>query len=189
VNGARFQALVNGELLARLAYPERREIGPQIMRDAVRAAELAGRFEPHIVMEFLPAKELSFDALCWNGRLLRYAARTKIDDEVQTLVTRHELAPEVAGPAKRFRLHGLVNVPFRRRADGRPAILEINPRPAGGSVFSERAGCALIADWLRLLVGELQAHDVTSTALSLTLRREGGMRACAVPAARPPSDR
>jgi len=176
VNGAGFQTLIDDDLLTQLAFPDRREIRPEVMRTAIRAAERAGTLEPQIVMEFLPGEELSFDALCWHGRLLKYAVRTKIDEQVQTLVTRHELAGEVAALIERFALHGLVNVQFRHRADGTPAILEINPRPAGGSVFSEQAGGGLIGDWARLLAGEMQAREVASTDIAVTLRRDGGMR-------------
>jgi len=176
VNGAGFQTLIEGDLLTQLAFPDRREIRPEIMRTALCRAEGNGTLEPQIVMEFLPGDELSFDALCWQGKLLKYAARTKLDEQVQTLVTRHGLERAVTALVDRFSLHGLVNVQFRHRVDGTPAILEINPRPAGGSVFSERAGAGLIADWARLLVGQVQACDVVSPDIAVTLRRDGGMR-------------
>ncbi len=176
VNGIGYQRFTDRARLAQLAEPELRETRVDTFARALREAETDGVVPPHALMEFLPGDEISVDALAWHGRLLGHAARTKSAETVQLLSTRHALEPEVRRLVERFELHGLVSVQFRRDAHGVPRLLEINPRPAGGCLFSEAAGCALVRDWARLLVGEMEPDEVRTPHLEATLHRETHVR-------------
>lgn len=171
VNGLGFLAFTDRPRLAQLAEPELRETRPDTFAAALREAEVDGLCPPHALMEYLPGEEVSIDALAWRGRLLAHAARTKRSATEQHLSTDHPLASHVGALVGRFALHGLVSVQFRHDVAGAPKLLEINPRPAGGSTFAEAAGCGLIRDWTRLLVGEIGPEDVRPRRVETTLLR------------------
>ena len=176
VNGAGFLAFTDRPRLAQLAEPERREARPDAFAAALREAERVGACPPHVLVELLPGEEVSVDALAWRGRLLAHAARTKVSEREQRLTTDHPLAPSVAALVARFSLHGLVSVQFRHDARGAPKLLEINPRPAGGCTFAEAAGCGLVADWARLLVGEIGPDEVRPRRVEAVLHRHETIR-------------
>ena len=176
VNGIGFLAFTDRPRLAQLAEPERRETRPDTFAAALREAEREGACPAHVLMELLPGEEVSVDALAWRGTLLAHAARTKVSEREQRLSTDHPLAPHVKALVERFALHGLVSVQFRHDARGAPRLLEINPRPAGGCTFAEAAGCGLIADWARLLVGEIRPHEVRPRRVEAVLHRDEGRR-------------
>src|SRR3546814_11156841 len=70
-------------------------------------------------MPYLPGPEISFDILAVHGKMLKYAARTKLGTGRQHIVSRHPLEDLVASIVAKFSLHGVVNAQFRRAEDGR----------------------------------------------------------------------
>jgi predicted ATP-grasp superfamily ATP-dependent carboligase len=53
-----------------------------------------------------------------------------------------------------YSLNGLFNIQFKARADGKPYLLEINPRPAGGFGMACLAGVNLAEVFLQDLIGK-----------------------------------
>lgn len=160
VNGLGFWRLMDVSPLAHLQDPERRRIHPEQYLAAVRDQELRGPIDDVVVMPYLPGPEISFDILAVNGQTLKYAARTKLGTGRQHIVSRHPLEDLVASIVAKFSLHGIVNMQFRRAADGRWLLLEVNARPAGGVVYADQVGCSLIADWAGLLTGRLTPDTI-----------------------------
>jgi hypothetical protein len=164
VNGLGFWRLMDVPPMAHLQDPERRRIRPEqylaALRDQEQHEDQGAPIEDIVVMPYLPGPEISFDILAHQGRMLKYAARTKLGTGSQHIVTDHPLAPIVRDIVARFVLHGLVNLQFRRAADDSWKLLEINARPAGGVVYADEVGCGLVADWGGLLTGRLTPDTV-----------------------------
>ncbi len=160
VNGLGFWGLVDAKPLAHLNDPDRREVRPDQYLAALREQEREGAIDEIVVMPYLPGPEISFDMLCHQGALLKYAARTKLANGHQQIATRHMLEPAVTALVERFGLHGLVNCQFRRAEDGSWKLLEINARPAGGVVYADQVGCHLVGDWSGVLTGRLTPEQV-----------------------------
>jgi hypothetical protein len=130
----------------------------EIFLAALRMQETDGPITPLVMMDYLPGPEVSFDLLANNGRILKYVARTKLARE--QVIESAFSEGVVANLAARFTLHGLVNLQFRQAKDGSWKVLEINARPAGGSIYAEEYGADLIADWGGLLAGRLGPDDI-----------------------------
>ena len=154
VNGLGFWRLMDVPPLAYIQNSERRRIRPEQYLSAVRDQEQRGPIDDIVVMPYLPGPEISFDILADHGRMLKYAARTKLGTGHQHIVSQHPLEKVVASLVAKFMLHGIVNAQFRLAEDGNWVLLEINARPAGGVVYADQMGCRLIADWVGLLTGQ-----------------------------------
>lgn len=159
VNGHGFWMLANVGPTDHLLHPEDRMMRKEIFLAALRMQETDGPITPLVMMDYLPGPEVSFDLLANNGRILKYVARTKLA-RGQVIESPHFLEGVVASLAAQFTLHGLVNLQFRQAKDGSWKVLEINARPAGGSIYAEEYGANLIADWGGLLAGRLGPDDI-----------------------------
>lgn len=160
VNGLGFWRLTDARPMAHLNDPDRRKIRADLYLAALREQEREDSIDDIVVMPYLPGPEISFDMLCHHGALVKYAARTKLDNGHQQIATRHRLELAVIMLAERFGLHGLVNCQFRRAEDDGWKLLEINARPAGGVVYADQVGCNLVGDWGGLLTGRLTPNQV-----------------------------
>jgi carbamoylphosphate synthase large subunit len=109
--------------------------------------------DPHLVMELLPGEETSVDAVCDDGQIVSHACRTKFNgyQHITTGGQEFEIAQRVAAAC---RLDGLVNIQFKRAADGAPKLLEVNTRASGGVGYSSVAGINLPNDLKKMLHGE-----------------------------------
>lgn len=146
--------------LTHLINPDERVMRRDLFYAALEAHEKTDAPIPFVLMPYFPGPEVSFDVLAHQGAVLKYVARTKASDR-QRLQTRHALEPAVRQLVGRFKLHGVVNIQFRRAADGTWKALEINARPAGGSIYAEALGGGLLGDWGGLLTGRLRPHEVS----------------------------
>lgn len=168
VNGHGFWRLTTKSPLSHIINPDGRAIHQDLFLAALRAEEAERPLAPFVLMEYLPGPEVSFDALCKHGSLLKYVARTK-EAAFQRLQTYHPLEAQVRKLIVRFDLHGVVNVQFRMAKDGSWKALEINTRPAGGSVYGEKFGADLLADWGGLLSGRLTADMIARPDLDFRI--------------------
>jgi phosphoribosylamine-glycine ligase len=172
VNGHGFWKFDAKSPTSHLLDPDSRSIQPEMFLAAMEAEERCyGQAKPVVLMEFLPGPEVSFDVLAYQGSILRYIARTKLEDR-QHLQSSHSLEPAARELVRRFNLTGVVNVQFRKAEDGSWKVLEINARPAGGSVYAEQFGGRLLADWAGLLTGRIGANDVDQTSIDLEIAFE-----------------
>ncbi|PWF55103.1 ATP-grasp domain-containing protein [Massilia glaciei] len=100
-----------------------------------------GSCRPMLLMEFLGGAEYSVDCVADNGTLVCAVARKKsVDGSAgQTIVDDPLLKESTARLARAYGLNGNFNVQFRE-ADGKPRLLEINPRMSGGIAMACLAG-------------------------------------------------
>lgn len=170
VNGEGFWILTKDGPMCHLRNPDARRIRSDLYISALREQEQEGAAHDLVLMEYLPGPEVSFDILCQDGQLLKYAARTKLPNGDQAVQSAHLLEHHVASLVAMFGLSGVVNAQFRRHADGSWKILEINARPAGGSVYSESVGCGILVDWARLLTGMITPDNVGRNVVDTHIR-------------------
>ena len=110
--------------------------------------ELAARYaqdaSPQLFMEFLPGPEFSVDAIADHGTPIRHVIRQKAPHRRwQNLIAHEGISTMVDGLVRHFGLNGLFNVQLRTAADGTVKLLEINPRPSGGTGMSCLSGINL----------------------------------------------
>jgi len=165
VNGLGFWKLRQTSPTAHLDDPHARQIRPDLFIAAIEAQQREGGAPNLILMDYLPGPEVSFDVLSHRGALLKYAARTKLPGGNQRIESYHVLESAVARLVSQFSLTGVTNIQFRRSAKGDWKLLEINARPAGGSVNAESVGAAILGDWARLLAGEITPEQVSRPSI------------------------
>jgi len=138
----------------------------------ITPAEARALFEPHepftpmLVMGCLPGVERSVDVLCWQGELAAAVVRAKLPGlhGSQVVERRADVEELVRDVVTHYGLSGVVNVQFKDDPAGRPAILEVNARPSGGSHMSALAGPDLPVWAVRLALGEARVEDVPPPA-------------------------
>ena len=123
------------------------------------ALEAVGLDDALIIQEFLPGQEYSVDVIAdAESRVVAAVPRirSRVDSGVSIAgVTVHDPALETtaAAIAGAIGLVGVANVQLRRRADGVPALLEVNPRFAGANPLTIAAGVDLPSLALDLALG------------------------------------
>lgn len=170
VNGNGYWKLVDQDGIKFLDDPEPREIDASVWLTAMRISERETPPRRLLVMDWLPGPEVSVDLLCWRGVPLSHAARTKIDAAHQRIESEHVVIGHAQSVARMLDLHGIVSMQYRLDEDGAWRMLEVNPRPAGGSIHSEDAGFGIISDWTSLLVGAKRPEDIEQLTAAKTVR-------------------
>lgn len=170
VNGSGYWRLMPEGGFGFLDDPEPREMDASMWITAMRAAERDGAKRRLLVMDWLPGPEVSIDLLCWHGVPLTHAARTKIDANHQRIESRHMMTGHAHSVARMLKLHGIVSMQYRLDENGVWRMLEVNPRPAGGSIHSEDAGFGIITDWTRLIANEVGPDDIRQREAAHTVR-------------------
>lgn len=170
VNGHGFWKLTDHSPAAHLLHPEFRNMRKDVFIQTLRMQEACEPIAPLVIMGYLPGPEVSFDVLAHAGKILKYVARTKFDQR-QLIQSDHPLERYAEVLVRQFGLHGVVNLQFRKAADESWKILEINARPAGGSVYAEEFGSRLLADWGGILTGRLKPSEIESSSLDLEISR------------------
>lgn len=144
-----------------LNTPEKHVIDPSIYLAALAVDEARSGPSRIVMMDWLPGPEMSVDVLCWRGSPLVHAARTKLSSSRQLIEAEHPVVSHAYTVAERLALHGIINVQYRLDAAEQWKILEINPRPAGGSINSEDAGFGIITGWARLIANDVEPYQVS----------------------------
>jgi hypothetical protein len=165
INGLGFWQLTHSNPISHLINPDDRKIRVDLFVDAIRAQEEEGPIDQIVVMEYLPGPEVSLDILAYHGKMLKTIARTKLDNGHQHIQSEHPLKESVARLVSQFNLHGVVNAQFRKNKDGVWKALEINCRPAGGVIHSEKVGGRILADWAGLLTGRLTPETIDRSVI------------------------
>lgn len=172
VNGFGFWKLIPDKPMAHLENPDAREIKADLYLAALCQQEASKPFRDMVLMEYLPGPEVSFDILAHHGRVVRYAARTKLTTGKQRIQTEHPLSAYAGQLVARYALNGVINVQFRKHMDGSWKVLEINARPAGGVVYAEAVGAGILAGWAGLLTGRLNADALEGTMIDTEISFE-----------------
>jgi hypothetical protein len=161
VNGHGFWLLNENAATLFLEQPDVREIHPDLYLSALALAEKEAGPQRLLVMDWLPGPEVSIDLLCWRGIPLVHAARTKNSlDERQIIESEHPTVDHARLIAAKLGFHGIISLQYRQSSEGDWKMLEINPRPAGGSVNSEDAGFGIISGWTKLVSGRAGPGDM-----------------------------
>lgn len=172
VNGHGYWRIMREDNIRFLMNPDAREIGVKTWLHANKMNEMMHGFSPMIVMEWLPGPEVSVDILCWKGVPLIHAARTKIDENEQRVESEHPVIPHVYDLCRKLKLNGIISVQYRLSSHGEWKILEINPRPAGGSIHSEDCGFGIITEWGNLLTGKKEPSQIIQRKMTKSIKFE-----------------
>lgn len=119
--------------------------GVRLVADRAALAELP-EDEGLLVQDLLPGEEYSVDVIAdASGRVVAAVprTRTRVDSGVSIAgrtVHDPELESEAAAVARAIGLVGVANVQLRRDREGRPALLEVNPRFPGALPLTIAAG-------------------------------------------------
>ncbi len=118
-------------------------------------------FDPALIIQaFLPGDEYSVDVIAdAEGRVVAAVprTRTRVDSGVSVAgrtIHDPELEQVASDVAVSIGLIGVANVQLRRDPEGRPALLEVNPRFAGAMPLTIAAGVDLPSLALDLFLGE-----------------------------------
>lgn len=111
--------------------------------DTYRQVYAAGASRPPmLVMPYMAGSECSVDMVCEAGRAVAFVGRRKAG--LHQSFEREGPAVELAlKAAQHFKCDGIVNVQTRDDANGRPYLLEINPRYSGGIGYTRATGINL----------------------------------------------
>jgi carbamoyl-phosphate synthase large subunit len=126
----------------------------------------------YLLQELLPGTEYSVDVLVGPDGRTRAAvprARDKTDSGIIVaghVLDRPELSRLAADVASALGLRGICNVQVREDREGRPALLEVNPRPPGGMSLTVAAGVQMPAWAVAGLLGAAIPGHITHRALS-----------------------
>lgn len=149
--------------LASLLGPVEPIVTPEEVRRVLQSAEVLGiHVPPILVMPYLQRPEISVDVLAKNGKVVVAVPRVKAGRD-RILDCDPEIMPIVHDLVDFFGLHALINVQFRFW-HGKPVLLEINTRPAGGLFQDQLADVNM--PWLavKMALGEeIDPADATPT--------------------------
>lgn len=127
-------------------------------------------FRPQVVMEYLPGIERSVDCLAEGGRLISAIVRQKRRRGCQYLEANARIERMTESVCQRLGLTGLFNVQFRNDRFGRPRLLEINGRMAGGITKSFGTGVVLPLWAIRMAMGRASASELPLPQLGMDVR-------------------
>lgn len=120
---------------------------------------------PAVVCERLLGPTWDADILTWKGELLQVVTRRRLNPAVPNdghVILRQDELVDIAGRiAKLFNLSWLYDFDVMFGADGRPRVIEVNPRPSGSTSVAVSAGCPLFEELVGLALGEPPAAKVT----------------------------
>lgn len=105
-------------------------------------------FPPLLVSEYLPGDEYSVDCLARNGKAVLIAprSRTKMVNGISVageFLEDHELVQYCKQIIEALGLHANIGIQVKRSEEGRPLLLEVNPRVQGTIVAALGAGVNL----------------------------------------------
>ena len=121
------------------ANPDARETSFEAYFNAYRQS---GQRPPMLLMPYMPGSECSVDMVCERGKAIASVGRRKagMNQTFERDSAAVRLAIEAAG---HFGCDGLINVQTRDDAQGKPHLLEINPRYSGGIGYTREVGINL----------------------------------------------
>ena len=137
--------------------------------------------ESVVVQRYLPGTEYGVDgvfSLDGTSELLGVVARRTDqqrhgDPEVATTVSGDPFREDMAALGKILNPTGSINADFREDEQGRPFVIDINPRLGGGYPFCHRAGADIPSALVRSVAGMDHLPELLDYELDVTtVRRE-----------------
>ncbi len=155
------------EAVANLSFPMllkprqgRGSVGVTIIHNHSELQDAFNTIENPIIQEFLPGKEYTIDALSDMEGKFHYCSirqRVSTDSGISVkgeTVSDSKLEVFVEQVCNQLRLKGPSCFQCKEDPDGVFKFIEINPRIAGTSILSEKAGAPVITDSVRVVIGE-----------------------------------
>lgn len=135
--------------------------------------------ESVVVQDMLPGVEYGVDGLFTvdgDSRLLGVLARRKDlmrggDTDIATSVSAAPFREAMLGIGNLLGPSGAIDVDFRETAEGKPLVIDINPRLGGGYPFCHRAGADLPSALLRSVAGMPEVPSLLDYELGITTAR------------------
>jgi carbamoyl-phosphate synthase large subunit len=121
-------------------------------------------FPELLVMEYLPGREYSVDCVCKDGRTLicipRQRIKTAMGVSVVSCLEKNESIITVAKEIiSDLRLSYNINIQFKYSSDGKPMLIEVNPRVSGSLVANCGGGVNMLEASLNMAYG-LKISDI-----------------------------
>lgn len=143
--GRGFRIISREKDTTKMLLESKPENSPISLQEAERLIKGLREMPRMLVMEFLPGKEYSVDALCSDGDLLVAVPRSR--DEIRSgisfvgTVERNEEAIQISKAlCDVIKFDGPVGIQLKQASDGRLKVLEVNPRLHGSVVLTVAAG-------------------------------------------------
>lgn len=129
-----------------------------------RALQQAETPETMMLMPYLTGAERSVDFACLDGELLASVTRIKRGRSqiLEHDAEHHEMARKIV---EKIKLSGVLNLQTMIGEDGRPYILEVNSRTAGGAHKGLLSGVNLPLIMLRKISGEVGEVSTAKTVV------------------------
>lgn len=113
---------------------------------------------PAVVMQLLKEPVYDLDMLAWKGKPIHVVPRRRVSSAApnagHTFVDDSQLIDLGKRLIAEFELSWLYDCDLMYDAEGRPQILEVNPRPSGSATVTMAAGVPLFEDLVSLAKGE-----------------------------------
>ena len=123
--------------------------------------EVISRNTTMLLMEYLNGVEYSADCLAYHGKIVGFAVRKKVSQNLPQIVVDNAVINEqVELLVSKLKLNGMFNVQFKE-LNGVPYILEINPRLAGRSYYATIAGFNIPATAVKLFLGLEKPENIS----------------------------
>jgi len=146
--------------MAAFTHPDSRKVHPEMY---LHALEQQGRFEPLVLMPYLPGPEYSVDMLVEKGNVIAAVARRK-EGTLQYLEQSGSAYELAKACATLMQADGLVNVQTRNNEHNEPVLLEINMRPSGGIGYTRHSGVNLPGLFAMRKLGLINAQEASALA-------------------------
>lgn len=114
-----------------------------------------GKIPELLVTEYLPGTEYSVDCVCKNGITYYCIPRQRIEtsmgvSSISLIEKNEELIEYSKEIISALNLSYNINIQFKYSEDGKPKLIEINPRVSGSLVANYGAGINMLEEALRL---------------------------------------
>jgi len=156
--GGRGVCVIRDDLVGEHPYQGGREIHLDLKTFLNSRVQAFADLFPAIVMRRLVEPVYDVDMLAWQGKPLRVVARRRVDsalpNEGHTIAGNSDLIALGTELIEKLQLSWLYDCDVMYDPDGRPCILEINPRPSGSFSATISAGVPLLDDLVSLAKGE-----------------------------------
>jgi carbamoyl-phosphate synthase large subunit len=129
---------------------------PKLSLEAyMELARIPDRIPELLVTEYLPGKEYSVDCVCKNGTTYICIPRQRIEtsmgvSSVSLIEKNEELITYSKEIISSLNLSYNINIQFKYSDEGKPKLIEINPRVSGSLVANYGAGINMLEAALRL---------------------------------------
>lgn len=111
-----------------------------------------------LIMEYLPGTEYSVDCLCKDGEAIicipRQRVHTSMGVAVESIIEKNDEIIDISKRIiKALNLSYNINIQFKYSKDGKPKLIEINPRVSGSLVANLGAGVNMLELSLKIAYG------------------------------------